>query len=150
MEKNKENLKKYLQKPAPPVRDPPTPREIPPPLPTFAGSNKVGFETICNFIKEYNEYTITKVNQNNEDHKNEILRDVALMITGNSNLLVSNLDTTREVRTNFVSSISTASENKTAQEKEFKKITDILTHQGSSNEDSFKKLVPGDNTPGAR
>ena len=149
MEKNKENLKKYLQKPAPPARDPPTPREIPPPLPTFAGSNKVGFETICNFIKEYNEYTITKVNQNNEDHKNEILRDVALMITGNSNLLVSNLDTTREVRTNFVSSISTASENKTAQEKEFKKITDILTHQGSSNEDSFKKLVPGDNTPGA-
>ena len=88
MERNKTNLKKYLQYTEPPTRALPTPRETAPKDPTFVGSNKSGFELICNFIKEYHEFTITKIDQRNEDHKNEILREVARMVTGNTSLLV--------------------------------------------------------------
>ena len=71
------------------------------------------------------------------------------MVTGNSSLLVSNLDTNREIKANFVSSIETASENRVAQEGDFKKVMEILRQQGSTNEEGFKKLVPGNETPGA-
>ena len=149
MEKNKSNLKKHLQYTDPPTRDLPAPRDNGPNTPTFGGANKTGFELVCKFIKEYHEYTITKVNQKNEDHKTEVLRDVALMVTGNSSLAVSNLDTNREIKTNFVSSIETASENRVAQEGDIKKVMEILRQQGSTNEEGFKKLVPGSETPGA-
>ena len=110
MEKNKANLKKHLQYTEPPTRVLPAPT-----IPTFEGSNKVGFGLICKLIKEYSEYTVTKINQMNEDHKNEILRDVALMTAGNSSLLVSNLDTNREIGKSFVGSVESAAESRTAQ-----------------------------------
>ena len=149
MEKNKSNLKKHLQNTDPPTRDLPAPRDNAPNTHTFGGSNKTGFELICKYIKEYHEYTITKVSQKNEDHKNEIPRDVALMVTGNSSLLVSNLDTSKEIMANFVSSIETASENRAAQEGDFKKVMEALRQQSSTNEEGFRKLVPGNETPGA-
>ena len=71
------------------------------------------------------------------------------MVTGNSSLLVSNLDTNREIKANFVSFIETASENRVAQEGDFKKVMEKLRQQGSTNEEGFKKLVPGNETPGA-
>ena len=144
MEKNKANLKKHLQYTEPPTRVLPAPT-----IPTFEGSNKVGFGLICKLIKEYSEYTVTKINQMNEDHKNEILRDVALMTAGNSSLLVSNLDTNREIGKSFVGSVESAAESRTAQIGENNKILEMLRAQGSANEDGFKNLIPGNETPGA-
>ena len=101
MEKNKANLTKNLQLKDPPIRVLPDPRDDVPSTPSFTGANKAGFELICKYIKEYHEYTITKVSQKNDDPKSEILRDVALMVTGNSNLLVNTLDNVKAVKSNF-------------------------------------------------
>ena len=148
MERNRTNLKKNLQHTEPPTRVLPTPRETAPEEPTFSGSNRAGFELICQHIKEYHEFTITKVDQRNEDHKNELLREVSLMATGNTNLIVSVLDFCRELKTNFVSAIESASENRTAEEGDFKKVMEEMRKQGSMIEQGLKNLVPGNETPG--
>ena len=145
MEKNKSNLEKHIKKVVPATRD-----EVKAPdTPTFSNANKTSFDLICSYIKDYNEYTITKINQNNEDNKDEILRDVALMITGNAGLLVENLDNAKEIKTNFVSSIETAAQHKISNENKFTEIQDEIKRQSAENAKGFKNLIPGDGTPGA-
>ena len=113
MEKNKSNLEKHIKKTIPATRD-----ELKAPdLPTFAGANKTGFELVCSYIRDHNEYTITKISQINEDYKDEVLRDVSLMITGNAGLLVESLDNAKAIKDHFVSSIETAKEHADANEK---------------------------------
>ena len=145
MEKNKSNLEKHIKKIVPITRD----ETKAPDVPVFSGSNKTGFELICAYIRDYNEYAITKINQKNEDYKDEVLRDVALMITGNASLLVENLDSAKEIKTNFVSSIETASENKISNEDNFKKVLEEVKKVGADTEKGLKNLVPGNDTPGA-
>ena len=147
MDRNKTSLKKNLQHTEPPTRVLPK-RESPPEKPTFTGNNKSGFDQICSHIKEYHEYTITKVDQRNEDHKNELLREVSLMITGNTSLLVSVLDFCREIKTQFVSSVESAAENRLAEEGDFKKLMEEMTKQGKMIEDGLRNLIPGNGTPG--
>ena len=145
MDKNKSNLEKHIKKTIPVTRD-----EIAAPdAPVFSGSNKTGFELICSYIRDYNEYTITKINQKNEDYKDEVLRDMALMITGNASLLVENLESAKEIKTNFVSSIETASQHKTSNEDNFKKVLEEVKKVGADTEKGLKNLVPGNDTPGA-
>ena len=148
MKRNKINLKRNLQNTVTPTRVLPTPRDDAPEKPSFSGNNKAGFELICQHIKEYHEFTITKVDQRNEDSKNELLREISLMITGNTSILVTALDFIKEMRTQFVSAIEAATENRAAEEGDFKKVMEAMRLQGSMIEEGLRKLVPGNETPG--
>ena len=148
MEKNKSNLEKHIKKTIPVTRDATeTPKA--PDVPGFSGNNKTSFETICAYIRDYNEYTFKRIHQQNEDHKDEILRDLALMVTGNAGLLVENLDNAKEIKSNFVSSIETASKHKISNEENFGKVLEEIKKVGTDAEKGFKNLVPGNGTPGA-
>ena len=145
MEKNKSNLEKHIKKTIPATRD----DLKAPDLPIFAGANKTGFELVCSYIRDHNEYTITKISQINEDYKDEVLRDVSLMITGNAGLLVENLDNAKAIKDHFVSSIETANEHTAANVENYKKVSEDIRKIGSECEANFKNLVPADGTPGA-
>ena len=145
IEKNKSNLEKHTKKTIPSPRD----AIEAPGLPVFSGSNKTGFELICTYIKDYNEYAIAKNKQDNEDYRDEILRDVSLMITGNAGLLVESLDNAKAIKDHFLSAIETTREYSVSNETNYKKISEDIKKMGSECDANFKNLVPADGTPGA-
>ena len=147
--KSKETLGRHLSPKEPPLED----IEIThmkmyavPPTPVFEGtSNNNKFIELCGYIKDMSDYTVERVRRYNEEAKDEMLSDVALMIIGNTNQIEGLHDGTKSIKDNLTKLLEVAIEDSASMEA----VKGTLNQQNVDNEKNFSNLIPENGTASA-